>query len=395
MMRGTSMPYSNSVTLLTLEGGAWPPVTARLWMVWTALGTGSGSGPLQSEEGTDSVSSAQSFSFSFAQGPSFASASRDVALTLQDPPRIPDDTGWWFRSGRFAGDLPAQPLEIVLLSPLQLTRATDFAAALPALPITMSATRTITFFSVTTGSSLMVATIAGTTTEAAVPVAFTFRQEITVRPSPDLSRVDELFALGFSAPPMLSYAALTPGDVAGNVAAGALNAVGGTQLGGYHAFLQTSLLAPFLRALEARYVALALGSLAGLIGPGATTLPAGVIASLRSVEVTPDGLTVRGALGAFGGVFSKLPPLPASSPGGRCFIATAATSPSSPEVTALRAFRDQRLLPSPLGARLVRLYEAVSPPLADRIRRHRGLRLAVRHLLVKPAAALVRRRDPR
>jgi len=114
-----------------------------------------------------------------------------------------------------------------------------------------------------------------------------------------------------------------------------------------------------------------------------------VIASARSVEVTGDGLIVRGALGAFGGVFSKLPPRPTTS-SGRCFIAAAATSPSSPEVTALRAFRDRYLLRSRAGAGAVRLYEALSPPIAERIERHRALRLAARHLLVKPAAVVAK-----
>jgi hypothetical protein len=389
MMRGGAMPYSNTVTLVPMEGGAWPPVTARLWMLWSVVGTGSGTGPVQSEEGTDGFNSAQSFSFSFARDADFSYASRDAGLSLQDTPRITDDSGWWFRSGRFPGPLPAAPLEVVLLSPLTLTRTTDFAAALPPLPIAMSPLRTINFLSVITGS-MIVATIGGTTTEGGVPVAFQCRQELTITPSPNLHEPDtELLRLGFPNPALLSFNPLTPGDAAGSVAAAALDALAGALVGGYAAFLRSSILPGFLRALEARYVALALGSLAGSIGPGATTLPAGVIASARSVEVTGDGLIVRGALGAFGGVFSKLPPRPAPSPG-RCFIAAAATSPSSPEVSALRAFRDRYLLRSRAGAGMVRLYEAISPPIAERIRRHRALRLAARHLLVKPAALVAK-----
>src|SRR5207253_265745 len=123
------MAYSNTVTLMSLEGGAWPPVTARLWMLWTALGTGTGSGPMRSEEGSDAVSSAQSFSFSFAKTADFSAASRDVGLSLQDTAAVSHDGGWWFRSGGFPGPLPAAPLEVVLLAPLALTRTTDFAAA--------------------------------------------------------------------------------------------------------------------------------------------------------------------------------------------------------------------------------------------------------------------------
>jgi hypothetical protein len=381
------MAYSNTVTLLSLEGGAWPPVTARLWMLWTAVGTGTGSGHLRSEEGSDAVSSAPSFSFNFAKTADFSSAARDVGLSLQDTAAVPHDGGWWFRSGGFPGPLPAAPLEVVLLAPLALTRTTDFAAALPPLPITMSPARTITFFSVITGEDMVVATIAGTTTEGVAPVAFTCRQELTILPSPELRSPGELFVLGFPHSPILSFAPLTPGDAAGAVAAAALDAVSGALVGSYASFLRDTVMPPFVRTLETRYVGLALASLGGLIGPGATTLPAGVIASIRSVQATGNGLTVRGALGSFGGVFSKLPPPAPTTTPGRCFIAAAATSPSSPEVVALRAFRDRYLARSRAGARLVRLYEAFSPPVAARVERHRALRLAVRHLLVKPASA--------
>lgn len=162
------MSYSNSVTLTSLEGGAWPPVTARLWMLWTVVGTGQGSGPQQLEQGSDSLASAGSFPFSFPLGPDFSNASKGIGVSLQDTPRVANDTGWWFRSGRFDGPLPTGPIEVVLLAPTELTR-TDFAAALPTIPMAMSFTRRITFLSVISGSELVV-TAAGTTTELGLPL---------------------------------------------------------------------------------------------------------------------------------------------------------------------------------------------------------------------------------
>ncbi len=74
--------------------------------------------------------------------------------------------------------------------------------------------------------------------------------------------------------------------------------------------------------------------------------------------------------------------------GGGCFIATAAFgSPLEPSVLILREFRDRFLLKSGPGLRLVHFYYRVSPPLADRIEKSAGLRLAVRICLV-PAVAL-------
>ncbi|MBI9082899.1 MAG: hypothetical protein JEZ11_04830 [Desulfobacterales bacterium] len=65
--------------------------------------------------------------------------------------------------------------------------------------------------------------------------------------------------------------------------------------------------------------------------------------------------------------------------GGGCFIATAAYgSLMAPHVKILRQFRDVYLLPTRLGSAFVRAYYRYSPPLADVIARHEGLRLTVR-----------------
>lgn len=66
----------------------------------------------------------------------------------------------------------------------------------------------------------------------------------------------------------------------------------------------------------------------------------------------------------------------------RCFIATAAFGSSlAPELNALRAFRDRRLMAHPLGRLFVRTYYRVSPSLAAFISRHEGLRAVVRATL--------------
>jgi subtilisin family serine protease len=68
--------------------------------------------------------------------------------------------------------------------------------------------------------------------------------------------------------------------------------------------------------------------------------------------------------------------------GGGCFIATAAFgSGLSPEVEALRRFRDERLLTNAPGRLLVRLYYRHSPPLAEFISRRPAVRRAARLVL--------------
>lgn len=65
--------------------------------------------------------------------------------------------------------------------------------------------------------------------------------------------------------------------------------------------------------------------------------------------------------------------------GGGCFIATAAYgSYLAPEVMALREFRDKYLITNTMGRMFVEFYYSVSPPAAEYISRHEGLRTVTR-----------------
>jgi polyhydroxybutyrate depolymerase len=74
-----------------------------------------------------------------------------------------------------------------------------------------------------------------------------------------------------------------------------------------------------------------------------------------------------------------------------CFIATAAYgTPTAKQLDVLRAFRDDVLLKSTLGSRLVDSYYCTSPPIADFISRHEVLRTMTRDLLINPIVCIVR-----
>jgi len=69
-------------------------------------------------------------------------------------------------------------------------------------------------------------------------------------------------------------------------------------------------------------------------------------------------------------------------PKGACFVATAAYgSPLAAEIVVLSRFRARVLMPSGIGARLVRLYYALPPPLAFFIESRRPLKALVRFVL--------------
>lgn len=73
---------------------------------------------------------------------------------------------------------------------------------------------------------------------------------------------------------------------------------------------------------------------------------------------------------------------------GGCFIATAAYgTPMAEEIQVLREFRDEYLLSNPVGKSLVDLYYKVSPPIAEFINEHPGLKPIVRAGLL-PAVSM-------
>jgi hypothetical protein len=73
-----------------------------------------------------------------------------------------------------------------------------------------------------------------------------------------------------------------------------------------------------------------------------------------------------------------------------CFIATAAYgTPTAKQIDVLREFRDDVLLKSTVGSRLVDLYYQLSPPVANFIAGNELLRTLVRELVVDPIVWVV------
>ncbi len=80
-------------------------------------------------------------------------------------------------------------------------------------------------------------------------------------------------------------------------------------------------------------------------------------------------------------------------PKSSCFVVTATLGdPDHPDAVVIRRWRDQWLARSPCGRLLVRAYGKAGPPAARVVRRSRALQALSRTLLVRPLAAVLRRR---
>ncbi|HEV8603925.1 MAG TPA: CFI-box-CTERM domain-containing protein [Tepidisphaeraceae bacterium] len=387
------MAYTNNVTLLDTEGGSSSDadITSRVWMLWFVVGTGTGTGNLQSQEGLSMGLVKKDLSaplqISFPGNTNFAYASRSVGLSVQDTNRVANDMGWLFRSDQFPDDLPAAPIEIITAS--RTFPSAEVATMLPALPITVDAgtTTVITFMTTSLASATTLVpggidfAATGTTHATGVIVSFSYSGRIILSPSSDVRAASmEAINVGLLNP-VITFA---PGP-------SILSAIEASLLNSLRIFIVHEFQPKIRQTLESRVNA-AIVAQAGTSLPGGS-LPAGVILSIRSIRITavpPGGTTlvleVRGALGAFGGVFSKLPPVTISP----CFIATAVHGADSQEVQLLRSFRDDFLANNFAGRAFVSLYESASPGLARFISARPNLRSIARAVIVTPGVWLAK-----
>jgi len=392
--------YSTSVKVWNLEGGSAVAVTARLWMLWTVLGTGSGSGPQQMDQGDDPHTGVlSSLTISFAEGPSFQNVSPDrgIGVSLQDTALMGMDTGWWFRSGRFDPSLPTDSIEVILAPATNITPA-QIATMLPTTPFMADSGTSTNITALTVALSdpaagsgfnggFITLTATGTTQPSPLPtpVGFTYRLAFQVVPSDNIASA-ATESLVIASPNLGTITFTGTGNIVSAVEATILNVLNRVAL--------NQVFPVFRDRLTSSINAGAIASAASVLGSQSGTLPAGVILSVRTVQTRltasstlQPGITVRAALGAYGGVVSKFPKPIVSGPTS-CFIATAATGAHSREVAVLQRLRDEHLVRFALGRRFVAFYRRRSPPIAEVVRHNTVLRFLVRWLIVAPAAAI-------
>jgi hypothetical protein len=361
------VPYTTTVTALDTEGGesVTIPVTARLWMLWTVVGTGSGPEHLQDEQGSQelqmSISLGNPATIAFQKDANFSSVSRMAGLSVQDTNRVGQNMGWLFRSGPFLENVSTDPIEIVA-GRIDVPAA-DLPSMLPPIPMTIDAGTTLTALTATLAQGGIDFSATGTTTKTGETVGFSYTGLITLDPSADVAAAEfEALSVGISNP-MLVF---LPGpSIVSAIHAEILNLL--------RVFLVREVGPQIRRNLEQRINASVIAS-AGRSLPGGV-LPAGISVSVRTISVTPARIQVRAALGAFGGVFSKLPP-PSSGGGGTriCPVLTLATLGHSLVGTAvLREVRDARLATTTTGRRLIESYYRFGEEVSDLLRADSGL----------------------
>jgi hypothetical protein len=361
------VPYTTTVTALDTEGGesVTIPVTARLWMLWTVVGTGSGTGHMQDERESQElqmpISLGNPATISFQQDANFSNVSRMAGISVQDTNRVGQDMGWLFRSGPFLESVVTDPIEIVA-GRIDILAA-DLPSLLPSIPMAIDADTTLTGLTATLAQGGIDFSATGTTTKTGEVVGFSYTGQINLAPSSDVAGAEfEALALGISNP-MLVF---LPGP-------SVISAIEAEILNLLRVFIVREVGPRIRETLEQRLNAAVIAA-AGRALPGGV-LPAGVTASVRTINITPARIQVRAALGAFGGVFSKLPPPP--SGGGRpgiCPVLTLSTlGHSLVGMAVLRGVRDARLATTETGRRLIESYYRCGDEISDLLRADSGL----------------------
>ena len=385
--RERAMSFSTTISALDLSGGM-ANVRVSAGYVWNEVGGPNPGERKQADSTLDVTSTAflsqaspATFSYAHSLAP-LPSPAWFIGVWIQEIPAITFGAGWLFRSGGFDDDPPSQPLEVIL-APEEVIGGTELSSAIGPLPQSLGST-TITALSLTVAGADIGLRVTGTDTRLPAGDTFTYTATLVLDPGARVLATDSPFDVRLTNPSLTFTAA--PGT---GLVTALLNALAGW-IEGEVRFRVSS-------AIASRVNAGVLTTVATRLNRGVpSAMPPGVVLSIRGVRATTRTTStgtepvigIRGALGAFGGVLNRFPALVTT--GSRCFIATAALTPSAPEVEELTAWRDLWLSRRRWGQRLITLYERLSPPLARFIARSPARRAIARTIVVAPGARLAR-----
>lgn len=296
------MSYSNKLSTLMLGEEASPPaVTVTLWRTWTTISDEGTATEHESALGSITVPTGRAVPFSIgdpALQPVAPSSADFVVVSVQTP----GEQGYLFRSPRLAA-LPnpgteADNLDIWLTGPISIDQAA-VTAALPALPIVVDATTTITGLTatLTDGGIDLVATgpVVGPATPFSAPTTngFTYRVPITITPA--LLHEPEAAVVASAGAPTLTFGGTGLGN---SLSSAVLNALAPMIADDVLPNIMGRINAGITAAAVDRAVA-ALGTAGATLPPGGG-LPPGVSMSADHVTITTETVTIWASLHAFG-----------------------------------------------------------------------------------------------
>lgn len=248
-------------------------------------------------------------------GTGSADPDRSIGVSFHDAPNILFQ-GPLFRSGPLPALPPGSPgnqaglIEIGIPNPPPPIDVATINSVLPAVgtvlstspPVSVAAPApTLTLSPAGTGDTAGTATfqLSGTVQLSGSPVGsvtipFQFSVTFTITPSGDMNVTTRVCKVTATAPASLTTTAPEP---LGSFFSLFAQTLAPMLTGRIFDFMQDSVLNPAI-----------LNAVAGAFG--LTNLPAGVVVSMRRVMILLTGMSFSPALGAFGGLFSRLPPFP-------------------------------------------------------------------------------------
>jgi hypothetical protein len=246
-------------------------------------------------------------------GPGSPGPDRSVGMSIHDGPNLLFQ-GPLFRSGALlalppgAPEDPAGLIEIGIPNPpppIQLPRINSMLPGVGAVlstspPVTVAAPAPVVTLAAGTDDTPGTATLqlSGTVQLPGpigpVPIPFRFSVTFTITPSADMNDTTRVCTVAATTPASLTTTAPEP---LGSLFALAAQTLGPLLTGRVFQLLQDSALNPaILTGVAAAF--------------GLPALPTGVVVSMRSIVTHPTEVRLFPALGAFGGLFGRLPPFP-------------------------------------------------------------------------------------
>lgn len=331
------MNYENTVFLLDTEGGPLTTnVTARLWRLYDEnFGSHHFDKELETQAFDLSLGGSTGTYFSFT-GDTSLYVRDGFGFSIQDSLGVApldylghpgaNDRGWLFRSGWYPQSFPTGPSDwIEVVAGKTVITAADLPSILPEpkdFPLTVDANTTITglWAQLEDGNAVnfpqphVLASATGTSTTMAGDVGFNFSVRLVLTTSPEIAAPEVqavAVEIGDEHVQLTSGPGLATFDKAGLLLTlrDFMTDTAGPQIG---------------RKIESRLTNAIVAAVGRSLGTG--QLAAGVILSIRTLQVNAVRIEVRGALGAFGGVISKLPPIAGSGGSGTtCALQTLAS----------------------------------------------------------------------